>query len=232
MKRPFQLPIHERFAAFQGEGCHMGLSAFFIRTYGCPVKCKFCDSAGTWHKDFAPKKSLLVDVPDLVKEAKEANHVFVVLTGGEPCIHREGVQALSESLSIAKIALHVETCGAFPLPPSWFDWITVSPKRDALPKDEMLLAANELKIIVDNVGAIEEWMSFINGTLPKVPVWLHPEWSMRNDPSILNYISESVKLRGGRFRAGYQLHKLYNVDKLDKRSAPLVPLGGNPKKGF
>ena len=56
------IPIHEVFYAFQGEGVHMGKSAFFIRTFGCPLHCPWCDSAGTWHKDFIPKQIDKIDV--------------------------------------------------------------------------------------------------------------------------------------------------------------------------
>ncbi len=225
------LPVQERFASFQGEGIHMGRSAFFIRTYGCPVRCPWCDSAGTWHPDFPPGKSLRVPVEDLVVEARQSGAEFIVLTGGEPCIHEGGVRALSEQARLAGIRLHVETCGAFALPPKWFDWITVSPKQAALPVEEMLAAAHELKIIVEDSGSVEHWMSYIKAA-PGVPVWLHPEWTKRADPAVLSYIVAEVKTRGGRFRAGYQLHKLYRCDALDSRSSPPVPLGGDPAKGF
>src|SRR5690606_10755697 len=49
-------PVHEQFHTWQGEGVHMGRSAYFIRTFGCPVKCPWCDSAGTWHPDHIPAK--------------------------------------------------------------------------------------------------------------------------------------------------------------------------------
>ena len=45
------LPIHEQFYTFQGEGTHSGQSAYFIRTFGCPIHCPWCDSSGTWHPE-------------------------------------------------------------------------------------------------------------------------------------------------------------------------------------
>ena len=32
-------PVYERFHSWQGEGLHLGKSAFFIRLHGCPVHC-------------------------------------------------------------------------------------------------------------------------------------------------------------------------------------------------
>ena len=34
-----KLPIYEQFFTWQGEGIHQGRSAYFIRTFGCPVHC-------------------------------------------------------------------------------------------------------------------------------------------------------------------------------------------------
>ncbi|MDG2170458.1 MAG: 7-carboxy-7-deazaguanine synthase QueE, partial [Opitutales bacterium] len=81
------LPVYETFYSWQGEGCHMGKSAFFIRLFGCPIKCPWCDSAGTWHPDFVPETIERISVEALVAQAKEHNPAIVVITGGEPCIH-------------------------------------------------------------------------------------------------------------------------------------------------
>jgi asparagine synthase (glutamine-hydrolysing) len=66
--RTSELPIYETFHAWQGEGTHLGRSAFFIRTFGCPVHCPWCDSAGTWHPDYIPDKVDRLSV-DLLVEA-------------------------------------------------------------------------------------------------------------------------------------------------------------------
>lgn len=231
------LPVHERFHAFQGEGIHMGRRAFFIRTYGCPVKCTFCDSAGTWHPNFAPKRSLLVSIAQLVSEAVESRSEFVVLTGGEPLVQKPELLAeLSSALRANGILLHVETCGAYLRDPLLFDWITVSPKSSELPVPEMLRSASEVKVIVENDESVSNWLHMLDGICQSPlselqglqAVWLHPEWSKREDAAVLNTISREVLVRGGLFRAGWQLHKLYKVDALDPRSAPNVPLGGIP----
>ena len=235
MNRQPSLPVHERFHAFQGEGVHMGRRAFFIRTYGCPVKCSFCDSAGTWHPNFAPKHSLLVPIGQLVSEAVESRSEFVVLTGGEPLVQKEAALAeLSASLRANNIRLHVETCGAYFRDPALFDWITVSPKSAEMPAAEMLMHANEIKVIVENAQSVSDWLRALDDICQSPvselqglqAVWLHPEWSKREDAAVLNTISREVLVRGGLFRAGWQLHKLYRVDALDPRSAPNVPLGG------
>lgn len=229
------LPIHERFISFQGEGVHAGQKAFFIRTFGCPVKCPWCDSAGTWHKDYVPTTINRMEIADLVAEVVQSNPDFVVLTGGEPMVH-PNLPELSAAIRREGYRVHVETCGAFYHDPSSFDWITVSPKRDKLPLKEMIHAAHEFKIIVDTAGAVEEWVEKLEqigeGSFPNTPTFLHPEWSQSKDGEILNEITREVVARGKPFRAGWQLHKLFRADSLDPRTASLAPLGGNPSLGY
>jgi 7-carboxy-7-deazaguanine synthase len=220
---PSQLPIYETLYAWQGEGCHMGRAAFFIRTFGCPVKCPWCDSAGTWHPEWIPEKVDRCPVEELAGGAAEAGAEFVVVTGGEPAIHDLG--PLTAALAKRNLAAHLETSGAFPIRGE-FAWVTVSPKWWKRPLPENIERASEIKVIVEDEASVERWWQEILPHHRGQPVWLHPEWSQRNNPSVLNSISAAVKEHGAPFRAGYQLHRLYNVDALDSRSRPPVPLGG------
>lgn len=226
------LPVHERFYTWQGEGVHMGKAAFFIRLFGCPMHCPWCDSAGTWHKDYVPKTIHRMEESDLVDEVLAAGAQMVVITGGEPAIH--DLRPLTIKLKAAKIRVHLETSGAFPLQ-GFFDWITVSPKNKwAKPVLlENVALASEFKLIIEDPADIPYWVGVLEKEMVgNQNIWLHPEWSRRNDPAVLNGITEYVKRQGGQMRAGYQMHKLYRADALDNRSATLAPLGGNPKLGY
>jgi 7-carboxy-7-deazaguanine synthase len=214
------LPIHECFYTWQGEGVHMGRAAFFIRTFGCPVQCPWCDAAGTWHPDFIPDKVDKIDPHTLAAIAEASGCEFVVITGGEPAIH--DLSELTRELKARGLPAHIETSGAFLLKGE-FDWVTVSPKWGKIPRPECLEAANELKLIVEDKDSIDRWMNFLGPHSHFQHIWLHPEWSKRDDPVILQSISEWVKARGYPFRAGWQLHKCYNVDALDPRARPLCP---------
>lgn len=222
------LPVHEQFYSFQGEGSHAGKAAYFIRTFGCPVHCPWCDSAGTWHPDYVPEKISRISVDELVAAAAATQAEFVVVTGGEPAIH--DLKPLVDALHAAGLKAHIETSGAFPVKGD-FDWITLSPKRWKLPLEANLSKANEFKIIVDSVSAIEEYAAILSATEDR-PVWLHPEWSQRDKTDILNAITDWVKAHGTPYRAGWQLHKPYKADILDPKSAKAAPLGGDPSKGY
>lgn len=221
------LPIHEQFYSFQGEGCHAGKAAYFIRTFGCPVHCPWCDSAGTWHPHYMPKYIQRQSAAMLANAATATRAEFVVVTGGEPAIH--DLSPLVDALHAVHLPVHLETSGAFPIRGS-FDWITLSPKRWKLPLASNVAQANEFKIIVDTPSAIEEYDSLL--AIHGVPVWLHPEWSQRENGSVLNAITGWVKSHGSPYRAGWQLHKPYGADRLDPQSAPSAPLGGDPDQGW
>ena len=215
------LPVYERFHAWQGEGAHMGKSAFFIRLHGCPVHCPWCDSAGTWHPEHVPDSIDRIEPEDLAEEAIQSGSEIVVITGGEPAIHP--LYELVHELRIRSMPIHLETCGAFPIQGE-MDWITLSPKWNKLPIEETFLLADEFKVIVETPEDLTKWTEALPMKERRVPVWLHPEWSKAEDKQVLGAINQWVKKEGFPYRAGYQLHKLYKVDEADERSRPTASL--------
>ena len=92
----------------------MGRPAFFIRTFGCPVHCPWCDSAGTWHPDWTPKDVIKMTELELVGEVNGSLGVdFVVITGGEPAVYDLG--PLCGALHDFGHRVHLETSGAVKL---------------------------------------------------------------------------------------------------------------------
>lgn len=181
-----------------------------------------------------------MDAQALVEEAKAVSPEFVVWTGGEPTVHKQ-LPDYARAMKNRGIDSHIETCGGFHFPREDFQWITVSPKREKMVTHDNLLGADEIKLIIDHPGAVSEWCAILDlvagGSVwaYDTPVWLHPEWSQRENPKVLDAISEAVKERSGSrrsFRAGWQLHKLYQVDRLDPKTQSLAPLGGDPKLGY
>ena len=222
-------PVNETFLSWQGEGVHLGRKAFFIRLQGCPVKCAWCDSASTWHPQYVPKQVRKATAAELADEAKASSPQFVVITGGEPCVHDLG--PLVAALKSVGLTAHLETCGAYPIAPG-IDWVTVSPKWAKLPLAESLQRADEVKIIVEAPDSIARWTEAVGGQWVAPSVWLNPEWTQRANPAVLKAITDHVKAVGGAFRAGWQVHKPYSADALDVRARPPVPLGGDPAKGL
>ena len=223
------LPIYECFYAWQGEGVHIGKAAYFIRTFCCPVKCPWCDSAGTWHPEYVPDKIDKYVPFELAEMARNYPCEFVIITGGEPAIHE--LNPLTTALREVGLGSHLETSGGFEIKGE-FSWVTVSPKWWKMPINENIEKADEIKLIVEDESTIDRWMEKIGDYIHNKPVWLNPEWSQRSNRKVLKSISDKIKKSGNPFRAGYQFHKLYNVDLMDPNSKPPLPLGGKIENGF
>lgn len=232
--RIVKYPVYERFYTWQGEGVHLGRAAYFIRLYGCPQACPWCDSAGTWHKDYRPEGVTLMTAVDLATTVAQdsPDGAFVVITGGEPILFDLG--PLVDELHALGRRVHIETSGIAELRGN-IDWVTLSPKPfGTWPTLEVVARTDEVKIIVHDVADIQAGLDTLTGLKPAAVIWLHPEWSKarERDAAVLNAITDAVKANP-RLRAGYQMHKLYRADELDAHSDKrLIPLGGNTELGY
>ena len=147
------LPVVESFHSLQGEGAHVGRSAFFIRLAGCDVGCSWCDTKHSWNSRNHPQITLEQLAEETATAAKDGA-AFVVLTGGEPLHHNiaplcEALQRATETNPGGPLAIHLETSGVNPLSGKP-NWITLSPKRHAPPHPELLAHCHELKVVINN----------------------------------------------------------------------------------
>jgi len=70
------MKVHEVYMAFQGEGRNLGVYSYFIRTFGCPVQCNWCDIPESWNGKEKPftvtpeklSKEIADNARDLVEE--------------------------------------------------------------------------------------------------------------------------------------------------------------------
>ena len=88
--------IAETFTSLQGEGMLVGVPSFFIRTSGCNMRCRWCDTPYTSWLPEGERRSVV----DLVAEAVVSGVKHVVVTGGEPLLQRE-IGALTSGLRAA-----------------------------------------------------------------------------------------------------------------------------------
>ena len=145
------LPIVQRFHSLQGEGAHFGKSAFFIRLGGCNVGCPWCDTKESWSE----AKQEKINVLDLAEEAKVAQAKgagILILTGGEPLHHNlyplcEAIKRKTSTNNKNVMPIHLETSGVDDISGE-IDWITLSPKRHSKPKTNLLIACDEIKVII------------------------------------------------------------------------------------
>ena len=77
--------ISEIFYSIQGEGELTGIPSVFVRTSGCNLRCRWCDTKyASW--DPEGEERSLAEIVEVV-ESHPCSHV--VITGGEPMIARE-----------------------------------------------------------------------------------------------------------------------------------------------
>lgn len=223
--------VNEHFLTFQGEGLNQGKRAYFIRLQGCDLSCSFCDSAGTWHPLHRPP-----DVAKLTPEEISAlipvelgPGTLVVITGGEPTLY--DLRPLLLTLTARGLCLALETAGHHPIRDvDLWHHVCISPKPRAekgiYPGAGWL--ASEWKLIITEPQDIARGLEWIAAErIGDEPVWLHPEWSQRENQTVLRAIRDAVlRDKSGIVRAGYQIHKLYRCDEMSGQARPDVPLGG------
>ena len=99
----------EIFCSIQGESSDSGLPCIFIRLYGCPVGCVYCDQKQTKEQ----KKRISVEnIVNKVRKFKDVTHICI--TGGEPLIHSE-VIPLTWELMYLGYKVSIETSGCVPI---------------------------------------------------------------------------------------------------------------------
>ena len=100
-----RLRITETFLSLQGEADAVGWPTFFIRLTGCPLRCRYCDTAYAFHGGEWRTVARLVD------EARESRARHVCVTGGEPLAQRNCTTLLAV-LCEAGFRVSIETSGA------------------------------------------------------------------------------------------------------------------------
>jgi 7-carboxy-7-deazaguanine synthase len=70
--------VNEVFFSIQGEGTRAGVPCVFVRLTGCPLRCRWCDSAYAFYEGEGRSED------DLVAEIARHPCRLLCLTGGEP----------------------------------------------------------------------------------------------------------------------------------------------------
>ena len=100
----------------------MGVPSVFVRTSGCNLRCKWCDTPYTsWQPEGRE-----MTVAEIVKTVKDYPSRHVVVTGGEPVI-APGITELTEALHESGLHITIETAGTVATPVTC-DLMSISPK--------------------------------------------------------------------------------------------------------
>lgn len=114
--------IAEIYRSRQGEGLLTGAESVFVRTSGCNLRCRYCDTPFT---SWSPEGDDL-SREEILAEVDRLGVRHVVLTGGEPMLFAETVP-LCEELHRRGLHITIETAGTLDLPVRC-DLMSISPK--------------------------------------------------------------------------------------------------------
>ena len=203
-----EAPLIECFSSLQGEGVLIGCRQVFVRFAECNLTCDYCDTSyqpgPTCQIESKPGSGQFtshdnpVNLSEITRLISHWQHISnnvhhsVVLTGGEPLLHAEILQAwLPEVLGLLPIFL--ETTGTLPSELEKIrhlvDWISMDIKGSAVTgvstpwtdhADFLALAGDRLcqvKLVVDagtTDSELLEAASLVNRYAPEVPFILQP----------------------------------------------------------
>lgn len=115
--------ISEIFYSLQGEGELVGVPSVFIRTSGCNLRCRWCDTPyASWNPE---GDEMTIDA--IVAEVQKHPAAHVVLTGGEPMVAR-GIHELAARLRALGKHITIETAGTVAPGGIACDLASISPK--------------------------------------------------------------------------------------------------------
>ena len=165
-----KIAVNEIFYTIQSEGMFTGKPALFIRTQGCPVQCKWCDTKHTWailpsqqvtleeilEKNITSinKKYCYIEPNDILTQCIKNNAKLVVITGGEPCVY--DLNEITKLLIDNGINVQIETSGTQPISCDNRTYICVSPKIGICRKNitmnlEACKRADYIKMVITNI---------------------------------------------------------------------------------
>ena len=103
------MKISEIFYSLQGEGAESGLPTAFVRTAGCNLRCRWCDTRYA-------RRGREMTIEGILAALAAWPTRRVCVTGGEP-LHQQGCSALLRALKRKRYSITLETNGSYDVGP-------------------------------------------------------------------------------------------------------------------
>ena len=182
------MQVLEIYQSKQGEGIWTGQPSVFVRFFGCPLRCRFCDTIYARTADSEDEYGADLTPDEIVGRVLLLDLPHVVLTGGEPMMFPE-ITELTKLLKEFDYRITIETSGIC-FQPVACDLISISPKLSnttPLAGDSAIISGHErerskpeivqqlmlrynyqLKFVVDSkedMQDVEEYLSQLHGVV-------------------------------------------------------------------
>lgn len=198
--------INEIFYSLQGEGVLIGTPTIFIRTSGCNLRCKWCDT------EYAREDYKTMTPDDIVREVKNYSSNHICITGGEPLI-QNNMGLLIRLLLNRGYHISIETNGTVPirnLVPTPRLSIHMDVKCPSSGETDRLLAENlrllsepdQLKFVISGQADYEYAKCILAKHRPRCPIIFQPVWG-----TDIKWLAETVLRDRLNVRVLPQLHK-------------------------
>lgn len=202
------MKVVEIFKSIEGEGIRAGYPATFIRLYGCNLRCSYCDTPYGYEGDTYVEMT----VNDIVCKVKSLNCEKITLTGGEPLIHPNVDELISE-LYRAGFEVNIETNGSVDITPYLVRHliITMDYKCPSSGQQDKMLLNNlgllrhkdVVKFVVGSTEDLDVCKEIHSHT--KAQVFISPVFDKITPEEIVNYM---LQHNMNDCRVQVQLHKI------------------------
>jgi 7-carboxy-7-deazaguanine synthase len=201
------MKINEIYYSIQGEGILIGLPMVFIRTSGCNLRCKWCDTK------YAYDEGEEIGYKELLNQIKIFPTKYVCITGGEP-LKQEETPLLIELLCNEGYEICLETNGSIsieglPNTDAMIISLDIKCPSSGMQKKmyfsnlEMLEPKDQLKFVIEDEEDYEYAKKLINEYYPKGHIIMTPVQG-----SNIKLLAERVLRDNLNVRVLPQLHKL------------------------
>ena len=208
------LRITEIFHSLQGESRTVGLPTVFVRLTGCPLRCRYCDTA------YAFNGGTQMSQTEILSTVRDYGSRHVTVTGGEPLVQPGCIELLRELCDL-DYEVSLETSGALsvadvdPRVSKVLDLKTPASgecARNLYGNVVYLTAHDQVKFVICDRGDYEWTRLKIDelGLLARVSeVLLSPAFEELDPADLAAWVLED----GLQVRVQLQLHKLIWGDK-------------------
>lgn len=223
------MQINEIFSSIDGEGIRTGCPVTFIRSFGCNLRCSYCDTmyaVQPENEEDLANAFTVMTVEEIVAKCEELGNYRITFTGGEPLIQKDAPELVAALLEKG-FEVNIETNGAVNLKEfndQLVDVLTDDSLLDDLiytldykcptsgMEDKMIMEnidylndTDVLKFVVGSQEDLDSMKRVVDQYTPECYIFVSPVFGNIEPSAIVDYVLENNMQN---VRVQLQLHKI------------------------